>query len=310
MASAHPGILLKTQQVARALGVSVSTVKRLVDSGVLPATKTVGRHRLIPLAEARAFARRQDLPRADLEMLVAIGVAKIEVVDDRVRLGLERALHAGEAREAKTLIRSAHASGCSVADLGDHLIRPVMERIGHGWQFGELDVFQEHRASQVVASTLVELIGQVSHGSDARPPLAIGATPEGDLYSLPALLCELLLREQGWVVVNLGPSLPLVSLAKATQEYRPRLVWLSVSHVADPGRFLEQYRRFYETATATGAAVILGGRALGPELRARLVATSLGDRLAHLAEFARLLHPTADRPDGMDQDGSPEFGTP
>ena len=53
---------LKTQQVARALGVSVSTIKRWVDTGELGATRTVGKHRLIPVAEAVQFARDRGLP--------------------------------------------------------------------------------------------------------------------------------------------------------------------------------------------------------------------------------------------------------
>ena len=42
-----------------------------------------------------------------------------------------------------------------------------------------------------------------------------------------------------------------------------------------------------------GAAVILGGRAFDPELRSRLMYASFGDRMAHLAEFARRMLPVA-----------------
>ena len=65
----HSDTLLKTRQVARALGVSVSTIKRWVDSGVLPASRTVGKHRLIPLREVLRFAREQGLTVATWEAL-------------------------------------------------------------------------------------------------------------------------------------------------------------------------------------------------------------------------------------------------
>src|SRR4051794_33473245 len=45
--------------------------------------------------------------------------------------------------------------------LADELIHPVMETIGHDWEAGVLDVFQEHRGSRIVE-------------------LALGATPEGN----------------------------------------------------------------------------------------------------------------------------------
>jgi excisionase family DNA binding protein len=299
-----PDALLKTRQVALALGVSVSTIKRWVDSGMLRASRTVGKHRLIRRSEALRFAKEQGLPHADLELLVGIGPAHLETIDDRIRGRLLEALREGRAREARTLIRSAYASGRDGVALADHLIRPVMERIGHGWMVGALDVFQEHQSTQVVASSLVELIERVARPLD-RPstaPMALGATPEGDPYVLPGLLGELVLREGGWDVRNLGVNLPLRALANAVREYRPRLVFLSVSYLADEERFVREYASFYETAAAYGVAVILGGRALGPEIRARLVFASFGDRLAHLAEFARRLLPASEGATGERSD--------
>ncbi len=288
--------LLKTQQVARALGVSVSTIKRWVDAGELKASKTVGRHRLIPVGEALSFARRCGLPRNDLEVLAGIGSPRMGTIDDRARQALEETLRTGRSREARALIRSAYNAGADAAALGDDLIRPVMERIGHGWQSGMVDIFEEHRASQVVGSILSELIGRTRPANGKRAPLALGATPDGDPYTLSGLLSELVLGESGWEAVNLGPNLPMAALARAVLDQEPRLVWLSINHLADPARFLRDYEAFHEAATRTGAAVILGGRALGPDLRVRLLASGFGERMAHLAEFARQLHPAGVRP--------------
>ena len=101
---------------------------------------------------------------------------------------------------------------------------------------------------------------------------------------------KLILRERGWDLRNLGVNLPMTSLANAVHEYRPRLVFLSVNYLVNEDRFIREYTSFYETAAACCAAVILGGRALAP-IRARLVFASFGDRMAHLAEFARRLVP-------------------
>ena len=59
---------------------------------------------------------------------------------------------------------------------------------------------------------------------------------------------------------------------------------------------MREYRSFHESAAAVGAAVIVGGQALGPELRSRLIFASHGDRMAHLAEFARRLSPPEESP--------------
>ena len=208
---------------------------------------------------------------------------------------LAGALCEGRAVEATALIRSFHESGQGATALGDLLIRPVMEQIGHGWMVGPIDVYQEHHATQIVAAALTDLIARAPRPPDGPDvPLALGAAAEGDMSSLPVLLGELVLRELGWRVHNLGSHLPLRSLANAVGDHRPRLVFLTVNHMIDIPRFLREYRSFYEVAAANRAAVILGGRALGPELRAELVFASFGDRMAHLSEFAKRLLGAAD----------------
>lgn len=286
--------MLKTRQVATALGVSVSTIKRWADSGELRASRTVGKHRLIRLSEALRLARDRGLPHGNLESLAGLGLVHLDSIDDRFRGSLLAMLREGRTQEARALIRSAYASGRNGVVIADRLIRPVMERIGHGWFVGALDVYQEHEATQIVASALLELIGQATRPQGKSSPLALGATPEGDPFVLPGLLGELVLREGGWEVRNLGVSLPLSSLASAVREHRPRLVFLSVNHLENEENFIHEYMTFYKTAADCGVAVILGGRALVPEIRARLVFASFGDRMAHLAEFARRLLPVAD----------------
>ena len=108
---------------------------------------------------------------------------------------------------------------------------------------------------------------------------------------MPSLVAELVLREMGWQVRNLGINLPFRSLAHATIAVRPRLIFTSVSYVQNQDTFVSEYRSFYEAAKSVNAAVIVGGQALSPELRSLLVYASCGDRMAHLAEFAQRSRP-------------------
>lgn len=301
-------ILLKTRQLAELLNVSVSSIKRWVDLGELPATRTVGGHRLVSLSGAIKFALARDLPtRQILEFArESMDSAPQPVTNPPTWEELAVALKRDRSASARDLLVSSYATfGGSIA-LADELIRPAMEALGHDWERGSLDVYQEHRASRMVESALMELLRTLPVPA-ADSPLAIGAAPEGDLYTLPGLLAELTLRELGWDVVNLGPNLPLTSLGRAVRIQQPRLVWLSVSFVKDEESFLHDYHSFYASASMTETAVVLGGSALTPALRARLVAASFGDRMAHLREFAKRLHPRVSGPNTfgtMDRPGS------
>jgi MerR family transcriptional regulator, light-induced transcriptional regulator len=285
---------LSTAEVARALGVGVTTVKRWVDEGVLPAHRTVGGHRKVPLADVLRLVREGDLPRADLSLLTNSPAAAAG--PGQFAPELFRALRKGDGQAARALIQVAYESGASVETLADEVIAPAMERVGHGWADGSLDVYQEHRGTQVCLAALLGLRSLLEPPPGRDRPLAVGGGPEGDPYLLANALAEMVLREQGWEAVNLGPNTPLPSFRKALRELRPRLLWLSCGYLADAESFLAQYGELYREAERAGVAVAVGGRALNEAVRGRMRYTTFGDGLKHLAAFARTLHPLPTRP--------------
>jgi len=85
----------------------------------------------------------------------------------------------------------------------------------------------------------------------------------------------------------LGTSLPFSSLAAAIRSQRPRLLWLSVSHVRDEAEFVAGYRELHDTARELGTAMVVGGQALGRELRQQMSYASFCDTVRQLDDFAR-----------------------
>jgi MerR family transcriptional regulator, light-induced transcriptional regulator len=282
---------ISTMRAADALGVSISTVKRWVDDGILPAHRTAGGHRKLLRAEVLALARQGVLPNRDLS---GLGVASFgeKPLDHRsIAAALFTALIQGNAIEVSALIRRAYHSGAAIETLADQVVAPVMGRVGIEWETARIDVWQEHRATQLCAAALYDLEGELEARAEQSRPVAIGGAPEGDPYLLATLLANYSLLDAGWAPVNLGPNTPVASLAKAMRELRPRLVWLSVSYLEDSSGFLRSYREFYQAAERLGVAVAVGGRALAGPIRSVMPYTTYGDGFAHLAAFARTLHP-------------------
>ncbi|MCS7045520.1 MAG: helix-turn-helix domain-containing protein [Gemmataceae bacterium] len=291
MPTEDSALYLSTPQAAAALGVSVSTVKRWVDAGILPAHRTVGGHRKLLRSEVLALVRQGDLPRGDLTALTSLATTDsaidLEVATDE----LVTALLEGQGTEVHALIRRVYDSGVAIETLADRFIAPALARVGHGWEIGTIDVWQEHRGTQLCAAALYDLKNDLEARAEKNRPRAVGAAPEGDPYLLPSLLAQFVLLDAGWEAVNLGPTTPLPSLAEAIRELRPRLLWLSVSFIADESAFLDAYKALYQVAQRQGVAVAVGGRALKEPLRSAIPYTTYGDGLEHLAAFARTLHP-------------------
>ena len=96
---------------------------------------------------------------------------------------------------------------------------------------------------------------------------AIGCTPEGDPYTLPTCMVELVLRDAGWNAHSLGTNLPLSELVPAIDHYKPRICWVSASYTESPRRLRDQLLQLVDAGRSRNADVVCGGRALSGDLR-------------------------------------------
>lgn len=287
--------LLTIKQVARALGVSESSLKRWCDEGRVPAMRTAGGHRRLRSAEILQLVRQGRLCLAHPESLgLPPAVGRSQWTLERVRGSITGALVQGEYEPLRRAVLDMYVGGHSLASICDGVLAAAMNRIGCGWEEQSLEVYEERRATCMVSRLLEHLHGLIP-APTAAAPLAMGAVPAGDPYSLATQMAELSLCEAGWRAVSLGGPLPFDSLQRAVEDHLPRLFWISISHVADRSDFLEAYQSFY-CSVGDRTAVVVGGRALDAELRQQMRFAAHCESMCQLVDLAAALQAPVSTP--------------
>ncbi|MEP0545989.1 MAG: cobalamin-dependent protein [Rhodothermales bacterium] len=254
------------RELATAVGVSESSMKRWIDAGELEAARTAGGHRRVSQREAVRFIRERALHVVDpaaLRLPELVGLPDIEAAPVTAE-GLIEALVAGEAARARALVVAAYVGGASLASLCDGPLRGALHHAGMLWENGGGGVDPsgigiEHEAVDV----FVQILHQIRTLRPLAPdgaPVAVGGAFEGDPYTVPSLMAAAVLEDLGFDVTNLGPNTPIDVLADAARRRRADLVWLSVS-ASPPDEELRRASAALATElNAAGARFVVGGR--------------------------------------------------
>lgn len=285
--------LLSPRELAHAIGVSESSIKRWIDDGLIGASKTAGGHRRIAGSEAIRFVResRSILVRPDI-----LGLRDLALVEKDIEAGVDDAellfvyLKEGRAAEVNGLLLSLYLGGRSLADIFDGPFRCALEMAGELWREEESGILWEHRATEIAiraVSVLRTLFTPV-----AEAPTALGGAPTGDPYIIPSMAAAAVLESTGLRAENLGADIPLESLTRAAETLRSSLVWLSISVVGDGEDLEQQIDRFAQQLNERRVRLVLGGRAAQTMNIAPRPGLHIGASMRELEAFAKGLVPT------------------
>lgn len=280
-----PSPSLTPRQAAELLGVSESTVRRWCDRALVAAGRTTGRHRRIDQAELLAFAREAGLWTGGETVASSAGRGGRTAPLEELAARLEAALVAGDDAGVRALVAEGLGRGDPEA-LFDDVVAPAMRHLGDRWGSGELAVYEEHRASQL-------LLAALAHGATVLPrpavgaPVAVCAALSGDPYAIAPAMAALVVQAERWRPVLLGPDTPTVEVIRAARAVAASMVVVSVGCVAEAAATAAELRALAEGARELGASLVVGGRGLDPTLRRGLAADRVGETMAELRAFAR-----------------------
>jgi excisionase family DNA binding protein len=245
-----PGVstFLSSGEIGRILGVSVATVRRWADAGLLPAQRTAGGHRRFSLSVAEQLAEQRGGIDRGLDGWIRLLVTPGEAPASA--LAVDAAL-LGE--------RSRGGSWLAVAET----MGGVLEELGARWHVGALSIIDEH----VAAARLARALARAADALPIRPggPRALLATAEGEAHTLGLALVELCVRERGWSAVWIGRDTSTEHLASRVSAGEVDVVAVSASVCRAPDELAAAAAGLAAACAARGVELVLGGRGPWPE---------------------------------------------
>ncbi|MFW9856542.1 MAG: cobalamin-dependent protein [Candidatus Thorarchaeota archaeon] len=139
-------------------------------------------------------------------------------------------------------------------------IKPLLVEVGRRWEEGILTTAEEHVISSRLEKFIIQLIPQKLDKSKATVLLV---TVEGEEHVIGLLALELLLRENGHRVVNLGRTLPIKSLIQYIEDQAIKPDWICFSVTIDAfiGTLLREIREI-KAHFKDRIKIAVGGQAL------------------------------------------------
>jgi hypothetical protein len=219
-----------TADLARVCGVSISTIKRWTDAGLLRCVRTPGGHRKYRVQDVAEAGRRLGLHSVDTEERP--GAARVDELallllqGDRAALAarVATALAAGDAAAVRGTLFDLHRHGMRLADAA-LLLRTALQRIAAPAAGADTDAFVRRRAEALAKVTARALLEQAPAPRHAAP-LALVAAAERVHDELVPHLALLVLAECRWRAVDLGRAATVDIVRGGLQAERTDLVVL------------------------------------------------------------------------------------
>ncbi|MED5292419.1 MAG: helix-turn-helix domain-containing protein [Actinomycetota bacterium] len=194
--------MLSLSEAAEHLGLHYMTVYKYVRSGKLAAQKNDGSWQISKI-DLDKFSSVEPAPAGR-------GRRALGKKSDVFR----QALVAGDQPGSWSVIHGALDVGVGVEDVICEVVVPALRSIGDEWARGQLRVYEEHRASNIVLSILGRMQSLPQRRGRKRGSVLI-ACPPLETHGLPAAICAELIRSRGFSPINLGADTPVDTLVQA-----------------------------------------------------------------------------------------------
>jgi len=213
------------------LSVNESTIKRWIDRGLLPASRTPGGHRRVSTDDLEQFLKKQPKARKHSYTLARLG-KQSETHDWKRYYDLHLSYSPNEAR---TYLTGAYLASGAVLQVLEQVVIPALVNIGVAWRNGEIDIADEHRMTFLIRADLLALEALLPLPTKDAPTALLACVP-GENHELTLQMLAIVARTRGWKSVVLGINVPAAEIERVVKKHKINRVFLA-----------KQYRKGLQT---------------------------------------------------------------
>src|SRR6195256_3175051 len=224
----------------------------------------VNQHYIAAIAEHfRTATKKQKISAADLPLDERLANYIIEGTRDGLVADLER----------------KRSEGTAPLDIVNGPLMAGMAEVGRLFNANELIVAEVLQSAEAMKAAVSHLEQFMEKADTAKRGKVVLATVKGDVHDIGKNLVEIILKNNGYDVVNLGIKVPPEELIKAYQEHKPDAIGLS-------GLLVKSAQQMVITANDLKDAgieipMLVGGAALSAKFTETKIAPSYGKAVCY-----------------------------
>jgi len=142
---------------------------------------------------------------------------------------------------------SAHLNnGLKSYELITKFILPSMVEIGRRWENNEIQIFEEHLATEIIIGLLAGFSYAFKPEENINRNALVSCVPN-DKHQLVPMALSIFLELKGWRVSSLGSSLPEDQIVLAVKNIKPDTIFLSLNMLSRLTDALELISRLHQS---------------------------------------------------------------
>ena len=254
-----------SDEAAKILGVNVSTIKRWTDSNKLECIKSAGGHRKFMVEHLKVFLEKNNkkLSRANLAFpgpADGLDINYYILKEDYSFLTGYLVKHSMKCDKPRIqqVLNGMYMGQVELYAIYDNLVAPALYKIGDMWEAGEINVLEEHLATQTIKDCVVRLQGIIPVPEETFAT-ALCLNLSGELHDIALKMASNLLETKGFKVLYSGQLTPAINVTELLAKNAIDRVYISSSYIEDYETTQAELDEIIKASQQAGAQIFLGG---------------------------------------------------